>query len=77
MTVTVELPIDRSAVPEIVTTRWCADTFGVTQSAILAAIHDGRISATRFGSVWALRSEDALEVWGHLLLRRARQKRNV
>ena len=73
MTVTIELPINRE-VPEIVSSRWCAETFGITISAVNAAIQQGRLPAERFGHVWAIRSEDALKLWGHFLLRSARQK---
>lgn len=66
--VTVKLLVDGD-VPDVVDSRWCADTFGITPAAVQAAIHDGRISATRFGRLWALKSEDAMRVWGHRLIR--------
>lgn len=72
--VTLELPLDSADIPEYVSTRWCADTFGITTASVATAINQGRLPAERFGHIWAIRSEDALRMWSPMLFRRARQQ---
>lgn len=72
-TMTLELPIDADTIPEYVSTRWCADTFGITTTSVVSAIKQGRLPASRFGHIWAIRSEDALRLWSPFLFRRAQQ----
>ena len=69
-TVMVELPFD-GELPELVSSGWCADTFGITQDAVNLAVRQGRLHATKIGRTYVIKPQDALGLWGHRLYRRA------
>lgn len=63
--------------PEFVTASWVAARFGITPAAVSVAIRSGRlpaksvargISADSRTSMWLIRPEHTLLVWGHRLL---------
>lgn len=56
-------------VPDTVTAKWCAQTFGITVTAVGIAIREGRLPAQRFGNLWSIRVEDAMALWATKLPR--------
>jgi len=69
-TITVHIPIDGD-LPDMVGSRWCAETFGISVAAVDLAIREGRLPATRIGRTFVIDPNDAVRVWGHKLLRKA------
>ena len=58
-------------VPELVSSAWCAKTFGIAPATVSVAVREGRLPAVKIGKSYVIRPEDALPLWGHRLARRA------
>lgn len=67
ISITVSIPVTH--VPEYATTKWCAETFGISRSAVLSAIAHGNVPAVRDGKEWLIRPSDAALMWGWRLNR--------
>ncbi|ORA77588.1 hypothetical protein BST28_17450 [Mycolicibacter kumamotonensis] len=64
--------MDDDRIPEYAGTGWVAENFGVSRSRVFAAIHAGKLPATRLKNEsqkesFLIRPEDAALLWGYLL----------
>lgn len=61
-TVVIEANVPEN-IPELVDAPWCARVFGISTTAVNTAVRDGAVPATKIGHSWAIRAEDAMNMW--------------